>query len=278
VGVGAIWGYVWSVDASLFAYSVLLGIFTNENVEIASLAAGVGVGFVLGFVHIAAPCYLPAALAAMPLSQAARNNREWCKTVAVLAVCMVAVTSVFGAIVGTPTSLLAGIIGSRRTMSLIMFPVLTVTGIMMIAIAMGELGLIRRLLPELHIAPSAPTMRADDGGVLTRYRSVAAIGLWIAATFGIVCPKPLYLALLVYVAVVGSMTYGALALGAYGLGLAASIGLGGFILLGAGRVARFRAWIATHEEGFHLVQGVVFAVLGVLTVSFWLLRYSIPSS
>jgi cytochrome c biogenesis protein CcdA len=105
---------------------------------------------------------------------------------------------------------------------------------------------------------------------------VAAIGLWIAATFGIVCPKPLYLALLVYVALVGSMAYGALALGAYGLGLAASIGLGGYLLLGAGRAARFSAWLATHEEGFHLVQGVVFAVLGVLTVSFWLFRYSLP--
>ena len=96
VGVGAIWGYVWSIDASLLAYSVLLGIFASENIEIASLAMGVGVGFVLGFVHIAAPCYLPAALAAMPLSQTVRNNREWLKTVAVLAVCMVAVTAVFG--------------------------------------------------------------------------------------------------------------------------------------------------------------------------------------
>jgi cytochrome c biogenesis protein CcdA len=56
-----------------------------------------------------------------------------------------------------------------------------------------------------------------------------------AATYGIVCPKPLYLALLVYVAVVGSMAYGALALAAYGLGLATAIALGGLILLPASR-------------------------------------------
>jgi hypothetical protein len=71
--------------------------------------------------------------------------------------------------------------------------------------------------------------------------------LFGAATFGIICPKPLYLALLVYVAVVGSMAYGALVLGAYGLGLAASIGLGGFILLRAGRAARFSAWLPTRR-------------------------------
>lgn len=69
--LGILWGYVWSVEASLWAYSVLLGLFANENSEIASLVMGIGRGFVLGFVHIAAPCYLPAALAAMPLSQVA---------------------------------------------------------------------------------------------------------------------------------------------------------------------------------------------------------------
>jgi cytochrome c biogenesis protein CcdA len=276
VTVGILWGYVWSIEASLWAYSVLLGLFADENMQIASLVTGVGIGFVLGFVHIAAPCYLPAALAAMPLSQVARTNREWFQTVAVLAVCMVAVTAAFGAIVGAPTSLLAGVIGSRRTVSLIMQTVLGGTGLLMIAIAMGELGLIRRLLPEVHLAPSSATPKVDDRSLLARYRSVSMIGLWIAATFGIICPKPLYLALLVYVAVVGSMAYGALVLSAYGLGLATSIGLGGFILLRASRAARFSGWLATHEGSFHLVQGVVFAVLGVLTVAFWGFRYPLP--
>ena len=104
------------------------------------------------------------------------------------------------------------------------------------------------------------------------------MGLWMAATFGIICPKPLYLALLVYVAVVGSAVYGALALGAYGLGPASSLALGGFILLPASRAARFNAWLAAREDAFHLVQGLVFAALGAVVVSFFWLRYAIPPS
>ena len=68
--------------------------------------------------------------------------------------------------------------------------------------------------------------------------------------------------LLLYIALVGSMVYGALALGAYGLGLAVSVALTGLILLPAGRAARLSRWLAAHEEGFHVVQGLIFAVLG----------------
>ena len=101
----------------------------------------------------------------------------------------------------------------------------------------------------------------------------------MAASFGICCTQPLYLALLVYVAVVGSVLYGALALGAYGLGLA---------IIGrprrpgrcgppAGRLASTRG---SHlvRRAFYLVQGLVFAVLGAMTASFFWLRYGIPSS
>ena len=94
--------------------------------------------------------------------------------------------------------------------------------------------------------------------------------------FGVVCTQPLYMALVVYVAVVGSALYGAVALGAYGLGLATSVALAGFILRPIGRAARFGTWMASREGAFHLVQGLVFAGLGALTVSFFWLRYTIP--
>jgi len=80
----------------------------------------------------------------------------------------------------------------------------------------------------------------------------------------------------VYVAVVGSALYGAVALGAYGLGLAISVALVGLILRPVGRTARFGAWMASHEGAFRLVQGLVFAVLGAVTVSFFWLRYTVP--
>jgi cytochrome c biogenesis protein CcdA len=276
--VGAIWGYTWDRELSVWATSILLEIFTDPNVQIASLATGVGMGFLLGLVHFAAPCYLPAVLAALPLTQLARNYRDWLKVVGVLTVSMVSVTALLGVIVGAPNRLLAGTVGSPHTMGALTQITLIATGMLMMLFALGELGLTRRLLPSAHVSPSLTGTAVDDRtDAVARYRSVAVIGAWLAATYGIVCPKVLYLALLVYVAVVGSMAYGALALGAYGLGLATAIALGGFILLPASRGARFSAWLSARAEGFHLVQGVVFAVLGALTVSFWWLRYVVPT-
>jgi cytochrome c biogenesis protein CcdA len=213
----------------------------------------------------------------MPLVQAARNKREWLKAVAVLGLSSVLVGALFGAILGAPTSLLAGTVGSRRTMSLIMQTALVSTGVLMMVVALGELGLMRRLLPW----PRAALVSSDgelDPPTRGLYRLAAVIGLGMVGTFGICCTQPLYLALLVYVAVVGSMAYGALALGAYGLGLVVSVALIGLFLLPAGRAARFNTWLASRQEAFHLVQGLIFAALGALTVAFFWLRYAIPPS
>jgi cytochrome c biogenesis protein CcdA len=213
----------------------------------------------------------------MPLVQVARNNREWLKTVAVLGLGSVLVAALFGLILGAPTSLLAGTVGSRRMMSQIMQTALVATGILMMAVALGEMGLTRRLLPRLSFGMT-PAEGAPDATPRGLYRQAAVLGVSMAATFGICCTQPLYLALVVYVAVVGNMAYGALALGAYGLGLAVSVALAGLILRPASRAVRVNVWLATHEEGFHLVQGLVFAALGALTVSFFWLRYTIPPS
>jgi cytochrome c biogenesis protein CcdA len=275
--LGFIAGLTWSLEISAWAYDGFIKIFAEPGIQVTSLAMGVGVAYLLGFVHITTICYLPAALAAMPMVQEARTNREWLKTVAVLALCMVAVTALFGVLISAPASLFAGIVGSRRTMSQIMQPTLVATGILMVVAAMGELGLIRRLLPTLHPAPASVDVPTDSSP-RTRYRRAAIMGLWMAATFGIICPKPLYLGLLVYVAVIGSAAYGALALGAYGLGLATTVALGGVIIIRASRAARFNAWLAQREETFHLVQGIVFAAFGAMAVSFFWLKYTIPPS
>src|SRR5919198_4860704 len=150
----------------------------------------------------------------MPLVQAAPNKRDWLKVASVLTISIVLVTTLFGAVLGAPATALAGIVGSKRTMGLIMQSTLVITGSLMLVIALGELGLIRRLLPELRFDPR-PAERAGASGT---YRHAAIVGATMAATFGLTCTKPLYLGLLVYVALIGNIAYGALALGAYGLG------------------------------------------------------------
>ena len=277
VGVGFLGGLAWSVEISGWAYDGFVSLFASPSIQITSQVMGLGMAFLLGFVHITTVCYLPAALAALPMVKTVRNSRDWLKTVAVLGLCMVIVTALFGMIVSAPASLLAGIIGSRRTMSQIMQPTLIAVGVLLIIVAMGELGLIRRLLPSAHLS-AAPVDDAAEISARTRYRRAAWMGFWMAATFGVICPKPLYVALLVYVAVVGSPVYGALALGVYGLGLAASVAVSGLLLLPASRAARFNTWLAAREEGFHVVQGVVFAATGALAVAFFWLKYVIPSA
>ena len=211
----------------------------------------------------------------MPLVQAAQNKRDWLKMVAVLMGSMVLVTALFGALVGAPASLLAGVVGSRRTLSLIMQPTLLITGLMMLVIALGELSLIPRLLPEIRpaVQPGAGIGGPGTGG---QYRRAAIVGLSAAATFGIWCTMPLYLALLVYVALIGSMAYGALAMAAYGVGLAIPIVLGGLVLSPTGRSGRLMSWLADRQHVFHLIQGVLFAISGAMVVAFFWLRYAIP--
>jgi cytochrome c biogenesis protein CcdA len=208
----------------------------------------------------------------MPLVQAARDKRDWLKTAAVLTASMVLVSALWGAIVGLPAATLAGTVGSRRALALIMQPTLIVTGLLMLVAALGELGLTRRLLPDIQLPERAAQGAADLAGV-SPYRRALVLGLIAAATFGIVCNRPLYVVLLVYVALAGSVAYGALALGAYGAGLASSIGLVGFALLPASRSTRLLGWLGEQREALHIVQGLVLAAMGALSVVYYWLIY-----
>src|SRR3954447_12006623 len=131
---------------------------------------------------------------------------------------MVGVCALWGALVGMPAAALAGTVGSRHVMGMIMQPVLTVSGILMLLVALSELGLIRRLLPDFHV-PENVALDVAQRPERSSYRSALILAISMAATFGIVCNRPLYLVLLVYVALVGGVGYGALTLGAYGFGL-----------------------------------------------------------
>jgi hypothetical protein len=52
VVLGALAGRTVNVEPSDWAYSGLLHLFGDPGTQIASLAAGVSLGFVLGFIHL----------------------------------------------------------------------------------------------------------------------------------------------------------------------------------------------------------------------------------
>jgi hypothetical protein len=276
-GMGALSGYGWSLELSDLPYDAMLQAFLEPGFQVASLALAVALGFTLGFAHIFRICYLPAALAVIPLLEATRGKRDFLRVAGVLMFSMVIVCALWGVVVGMPAAALAGTVGSRRVMGLIMQPVLTVVGLLMLLVALGELGLIRKLLPDFHF-PEKAAQGAASLAERSSYRPVLILGISMAATFGIVCNRPLYLVLLVYVAVVGGMGHGALTLGAYGFGLSSSLVLAGLILIPAGRSTRLMAWLAEREEALHIVQGLAFAFMGALSVSWFLLRFVVPSA
>lgn len=275
VGLGTLGGYGWSLEVSDIPYDAMLRAFLDPGFQVVSLTVAVALGFSLGFAHIVRICYLPAAIAVLPLLHATRDRRDWLKTAGVLILSMVVVCALWGVIVGAPAAALAGTVGSRRTMGAIMQVVLTVVGLVMLVVALSELGLIRRLLPDFRLPEHAVPGSAQLAGQ-TPIRQALILGISVAATFGVVCNRPLYLVLLVYVALVGGMGYGALTLAAYGLGLSSSLVLASLVLLPAGRSARLMAWLAEHEETLHIIQGIAFAIMGSISVSWFLLRHVTP--
>jgi hypothetical protein len=50
--LGAVGGNVVNIEPSEWAYNSLLHLFSDPGVQIASLITGVGMGFVLGFIHL----------------------------------------------------------------------------------------------------------------------------------------------------------------------------------------------------------------------------------
>jgi cytochrome c biogenesis protein CcdA len=274
---GTLGGYGWSLELSDVPYDALLQAFLEPGFQVASLSLAVALGFTLGFAHIVRICYLPAALAVLPLLQATRDKRDFLRTAGVLILCMVLVCALWGVVVGMPAAALAGTVGSRRVMGMIMQPVLTVTGLVMLFVALGEVGLIRRLLPDFHF-PERVAQGAANRAAGGSHRQVLILAISMAATFGIVCNRPLYVVLLVYVALVGGMSAGALTLGAYGLGLSGSLVLAALALMPAGRSGRLMAWLSDREEALHIVQGMAFAFMGALSVSWFLLRHVTPAA
>jgi len=206
----------------------------------------------------------------MPLVQAARDTGEWLKTAMVLSLSMALVTGIFGALIGAVGGALAATVDGPRVLGNAMGVVLPIIGLVMLIIALGELGLIPRLLPDLpHSLSSTIQTRIPRVG---RYGEVAVIGVAIAATFGIVCTQPPYLAVIAFAATSGSVVYGSLVLGAYGVGMALSIALTALGLRQANRSPRLAAWLATRQEALHVLQGVTFAFFGAVPIWFFWAR------
>jgi cytochrome c biogenesis protein CcdA len=271
VTLGVLIGVAWVAIAADWAYWGFLQLFLDPRAQIANLGFGLAIGFLAGFVHIVRPCFIGAVSAGLPLAQIGRDRTAWLRSAGVFTTSMVVVTAAWGAVVAVLGGTFAEIVGNPKLMRDGMAAVLPVMGLLLLGMALGELGLAPRLLPDIpHGLDPMAVSRIQTGH--HHDRALAGLGIVVAATFGIVCTRPTYLALLVYVGTAGSVVYGALALGAYGLGMGLSLSITALGLYRLGMSERVGAWLSAKQTAIRITQGMILAALGAIPIWFFWAR------
>jgi cytochrome c biogenesis protein CcdA len=197
-----------------------------------------------------------------PLVQEARSKRRWLATLGVFTGALMLVLAVFGAAMAWAGSAVAGRVTTPWAREAIAASALTVLGLLALAIALGELGLTRPLLPRITPLASHP-MTAGA------WRRATTIALAFGATMAIFSPLSAYAIMIGWVAARESAWLGAVTLAAYGLGLMVPLAVAGTLAVGrddgTGPSEAFQARV-------RLVGGVSLAVAGGFLLSMWGLR------
>jgi cytochrome c biogenesis protein CcdA len=175
---------------------------------------------------------------------------------------LVVVLAVFGGAMAWAGSTVVAAVTDRWAREAIASVVLTVLGLMALALAGGELGLWRPWLPRMTTLPgrSATGLR----------RRTLAIALGFGATMAIFSPLSTYALVLGWVAANRSAWLGAATLAAYGLGLMVPLAIAG--TLAARRDAAAGEAVPAWQERVRVVGGASLAVAGGFLLSMWTLR------
>jgi cytochrome c biogenesis protein CcdA len=193
-----------------------------------------------------------------PLVQAADTKRRWLTTLGTFTGWLVLVLGLFGAGMAWAGSSAAATVTTPRAREVIASLALTALGIAALAIALGELGITRRLLPAGTAAP--------PGATSTRRPMLVAVTF--GATMAIFSPLAAYALVIGWVAAQQSAWLGAVTLMAYGLGLVTPLAIAGSLASGRALVTR----VAGLQDRVALVSGVAMAVTGGFLLSMWALR------
>ena len=126
-------------------------------------------------------------------------------------------------------------------------------------IALGELGMIRPLLPDVRTVPTG-----GHTGSLSRRALIIALAF--GATMAIFSPLSAYALIIGWVAARESPWLGAITLMAYGLGLMVPLAVAGTLVARGGDGAQ------VFQARVRLVGGVALAVAGGFLLSMWTVR------
>ena len=136
-------------------------------------------------------------------------------------------------------------------------------GILAVVYALGELGLFN--VPSLLGRITGPNLPDQE----KPYRRALVLGGTFGGGLGIGCPMPTYYILLGWVAAAANPLYGAIVLGAYGLGrVLPAVGLGALIVAGMERKKVSRGMTSFRERTSGITNGLVTAMGSYLLVLF----------
>ena len=194
-----------------------------------------------------------------PLVQEAKTRRRWLETLGTFTAALLVVLGAFGAAMAWAGAAVAAKVTTPWAREAIASMALTIVGVLALVLALGELGLIRPLLPEVR------TVRAP-GSTRSRPRRALVIALAFGATMAIFSPLSAYALIIGWVAARQSAWLGAATLMAYGLGLMVPLAMVGTLL------ARGDSRAQVLQERVRTVGGVALAVAGGFLLSMWTVR------
>src|SRR5215813_10397825 len=94
-----------------------------------------------------------------PLVQEAKTRRQWLQTLGIFTAALLVALGAFGAAMAWAGAAVAAKVTTPWAREAIASIVLTIVGVLAIVLALGELGLIRPLLPEVRTVPAAGSVR-----------------------------------------------------------------------------------------------------------------------
>lgn len=198
-----------------------------------------------------------------PLVQEAKSKRQWMATLALFTGALLAVLALFGAAMAWAGSAIAAQVTTPWAREVIASLALTGLGALALLIALGELGLIRPLLPRVTTVPGAA------GGSSSLSRRALVIALVFGATMAIFSPLSAYALMIGWVAARQSAWLGAATLAAYGLGLVVPLAIAGTL---AARGEQASGPSSELQERVRLIGGVSLAAAGGFMLSMWTVR------
>src|SRR5918996_2577539 len=198
-----------------------------------------------------------------PLVQEAKSKRRWLVILGVMTGTLLVVLGIFGAAMAWAGSAVAARVTTPWAREAIASAALTVVGLLALAVALGELGLSRPLLPRVTTVPGP--VSTGSGGLARRG---VVIALVFGCTMAIFSPLSVYALIIGWVAAQQSIWLGAATLMAYGLGLMLPLAVAGTLAVTPGAAATSAAF----QERVRLVGGASLAAAGGFMLAIWTLK------